>query len=389
MKLQLFVLFTIALVFFNSKTSLSQTDTTKENSFTFEASYIGDVVYNFTGGIKKGGTYLGMASIRIGFDTEKANLWKGGELFLHGANTHGGEPSATLIGDYQVASNIEAGNLTYIQELWYKQNIRNASVVLGLQDLCAEFIFSENASVFLNSSCGVPSTIAGSMPLPIFPLTALGLQFHYYFTENLIFKTAVFDGVSDDFSINPYNLKWRLRKDDGYQLFAEITYKNTSETYPGTYKLGGYYHNTYTINTVVEDALSISETYPSKYGFYIVLDQHIFKRKSGEELSVFLQASIKPKNINENGYYIGGGCNYKGMISKLPDDVLGLAITHARVNNTLGSETTIELTYKAQLGENFFLQPNLQYIINPAGTAVKLDNSLLVFLRFGINFKNA
>ena len=42
----------------------------------------------------------------IGFDTEKANFWKGGELFINAANTHGGEPSASFIGDYQVASNI-------------------------------------------------------------------------------------------------------------------------------------------------------------------------------------------------------------------------------------------------------------------------------------------
>ncbi|HPX58833.1 MAG TPA: carbohydrate porin [Bacteroidales bacterium] len=105
-------------------------------------------------------------------------------------------------------------------------------------------------------------------------------------------------------------------------------------------------------------------------------------------MSSFLQTSIKPKNINEKWYYIGFGLNYKSMFKKRTNDILGIAVVHSGINNDIGSETAIELTYKAQLGKNFFIQPDLQYIINPAGTDTKLKNCLLAFLRFGINFSN-
>ena len=151
----------------------SQADTINQKPFTYKTSYIGDVVQNFKGGIKKGGTYLGMANIKIHFHTNKCNLWDGGDFFINAANLHGSEPTSNLTGNYQVTSNIEAGELTYLHELWYKQNFGKATLILGLQDVAVEFLSSENAGLFLNSSFGVPSTIATNIPVPIFPLTAL------------------------------------------------------------------------------------------------------------------------------------------------------------------------------------------------------------------------
>lgn len=358
----------------------------KENPFSFEASYTGDAVRNFSGGIKTGNTYLGMASITIGFDTEKAHLWKGGEVFLHAANTHGGEPSATLIGDYQVASNIEAGALTYLQEGWFKQTLGKASFVVGLQDLCVEFVSSENAGLYLNSSFGVHSTIASNLSVPIFPLTALGAQFQYQFSHTFTFKLAAFDGIPDDFSTNKHNLNWKLSNDEGYLSFYEFSVHNPFVNNSGTYKLGGYYHNAHTNRFHDEGGLLVTENKPANYGMYAVIDQVIFNSPAGQSLSFFTQASISPKSSNENWYYLGAGANYKGLFAQRPEDMLGLACAHSGIDNPIGSETTMELTYKAQLAGNFFIQPDVQYIINPAGTNESVKNSITGILRFGLNF---
>ena len=69
-------------------------------------------------------------SINAGFDTEKANWWKGGQFFVNVGNTHGGEPSRVLVGDIQGVSNIEDGNLTFMYELWYKQKFGNLDIGL-------------------------------------------------------------------------------------------------------------------------------------------------------------------------------------------------------------------------------------------------------------------
>lgn len=380
------ILFGVIILNFGFSSINGQTDSTKKNPFTFETSYVGDLFYNFYGGIKKGDTYLGMVNLTIGFNTEDAGWWKGGEIFVNAANTHGGEPSATHIGDFQVASNIEAGNLSYLHELWIKQSIGKTTLVLGLQDLCAEFVSSEYAGLFLNSSCGVHSTIATNLAVPIFPLTAFGGQFHFDFNDNFSLKIAGFDGVPDDFSFNPYNLNWNLKKEEGYLLFSQISYENKNDKNLGAYKLGFYYHNEYSLMNEDVDGLVYSQDYPENYGVYLIVDQTLLRNESGRELSVFFQSSLSPKKINENWYFMGGGINYKGFISKRMDDVFGFAISHSGINNHIGNETALEFTYKAPFGEHFYVQPDVQYIINPAGTDQKLENSLVGFLRFGIQF---
>ncbi len=378
-------IYIIAIILFLTFTGYSQdNDSIRGRAFTFGASYISDTGYNFRGGIKTGAVYMGMLNLTLGIDTEKAGWWKGGEVFINAANTHGGKASETLIGDFQTASNIEAGDLTYLHELWYKQKIGNASFVVGLQDLCVEFLSSESAGLFLNSSCGVHSTVASNLMVPIFPLTSLGAQIHYDFTDKLTMKLAIFDGIPDNFSSNKYNLNWNLSRNEGYIAFSEISYKKITEAHSAIYRLGSYYHNGHFFNKSDGAGNTITESHPANYGLYLVTDHTLYKNQAGKELTLFTQTSISPRSLNDNWYYLGAGINYKGLFQKNLDDVLGFAVVHSGLDNEIGNETTFELTYKSQFGDHFFVKPNLQYIINPAGTENKLKNALVGFVRFGI-----
>ena len=146
-----------------------------------------------------------MYAIRSYYDTEKAGLWKGTFVYVNAANTHGAMPSAELLGDMQVASNIEAGNHTYIQELWIKQAFKNLELTAGLQDLNVEFAASEYGAMFLNSSFGILPIVSGNIPAPIFPLTSLGLTAKWNILKNTTLLAAVYDGSPSDFDYNPYN----------------------------------------------------------------------------------------------------------------------------------------------------------------------------------------
>jgi porin len=375
----------VFLLFTEVRELYSQNDSLRTAAaFTCETSYIGDVVHNCRGGIEEGTRYLGMANIKVGFNFEKAGLYKGGDFFINAANTHGGTPSADLFGDFQGISNIEAGNLTYIQEFWYKQSMQKATIIVGLQDLNAEFISSEFASVFLNSSFGTHSNIAENLPVPIFPLTSLGLQIHYTFSERLTIKTAIFDGVPEGFESNPYNLSWDLKKEDGFLWFTEISGTRIFRL-SGSYKLGGYFHNSHKTTITTENQTTI-QTNPANYGVYFVFDQPIIKTNSGKELSLFAKGSISPRSINDNCYYYDLGIHFKEPFTGRDADVAGIAFAHAGIHRPIGSETAIELSYKAQLGEHLFIQPDVQYIINPAGSDIRLANAFGAIVRFGVSF---
>lgn len=347
---------------------------------TLNASYIGEIMSNLRGGLKTGTSYHGMANFTVDLDFEKAHLWKGGNIFINAAHTHGGDHSAKFIGDFQVASNIEAEDLTYFHEMWFNQSIGRADITIGLQDLNVEFASSDYASSFINSSFGVHSTIADNIIAPIFPLTAFGIQFKYNFTSRLAVKLITFDGFPDDFSENnPYNLRWKFKKEDGLLNIGQITWQpRLKERLEGSYSFGGYTH--YHITEGESQDHTIWEI--TNYGFYIVGDQVLAKYSNGSNLNSFFQASVSPNQQNENWYYLGWGMNYSCLFFKDQRDQIGFAIAHAGFDNQNRNETAIELTYHYRLTEQILIQPDFQFIINPSGTDQNLKNAVVSALRF-------
>ena len=349
-----------------------------ENPLLIEANYTGEGVANFSGGIKSGTAYSGMANIYVTFDTEKSKLWKGGTFFLNMANTHGCTPSATLIGDYQVESNIEAGNHSFLQEFWYQQKIKSLLLTIGLQDMNVDLANTENGAVYRNSSFGIMPVISSDVSVPIFPLTALGVTVEWDITKDTHWISAAYDGAITDFDKNPYNVEWNLCKKDGVLIASEL--QQDIQLYNelnGTLKLGGYYHT-----HKLQDDNGGKST--SNYGIYAIADQTIIKTSETKETSVFVQCGYNPNKYVQNSFYLGGGINQYG-IGQRKKDILGMAFAHAVfTTDGLKPETAFELTYKTVFTDYFYLQPDIQYVIHPAGTGVNLKNAFAAAIRFGL-----
>ena len=341
-------------------------------SLYFGATYTGDLVTNIKGGIKTGTAYLGMATIDAGFDTEKAKWWKGGDAFVKLANTHGGEPTAHLVGDFQGVSNIEAGNLTWLYEFWYRQRFGNLSVTVGLQDLNVNFAADECAAGFTNSSFGIHSSIADNIPSPIFPLTALGVNLNWDISPSMVLKMAVFDGTPDDLENNPYNIHWQLSREQGVLTVGELQLnRSLFANKRGNYKIGGYFHQH-------NDSTNEEQ---QNGGIYFAGNQQIT-----DKIDVFSQIGLSPKRNNHNHYY-SIGLKYSDIFKNRPDDYMGMAVAYAGIDsNPNGGETVIEIIYQCQICSNVYIRPDIQYIVNPAGTDQKLGNALVAMMRFGVEF---
>lgn len=350
--------------------------------FDKQTRYTGDFVNNLLGGIRQGSVYLGMAQINLSFETEKVGLWSGGQIFINWVSTHGSTPSIDLIGDFQVASNIEAGNHIYIQELWFRQSFTDAEIKIGVQDLNTEFVVSEFSSDFLNSSFGVPSVISDNIPAPIFPLTTLGISGKLKLSSDVSFAAAIYDGMPEPFEQNEYNIKWSLNKKHGLLFFSEVQFASPFSSHKGNFKIGGYYHTQ--LETFDPELNSYETVFNKNYGIYLISDNIIWESIENNKVGLFIQTVLSPKNINNHYYYFGCGISYSGLFN---NDVAGIAVAHAGFSPSYSkSETTIELFYKRYVTHNLFIQPDVQYIINPLGTSNILNNSIVAFFRFGFNF---
>ncbi len=237
----LFLKYGILIGFLFPVIAFSEEAESENSPVLFEASYIGDNINNVSGGLKTGASYLGMANLKLGLDFEKARLWNGGLFFINAANTHGATPSANFFGDAQVVSNIEAGNHTYIQEIWYSQQLGNLDLTAGLQDLNVEFASSELAALLLNSSFGILPIISGNFAAPIFPLTTLGVTFDWKISPTVTWVNAVYDGSPTNFDYNPYNIKWQFNSGDGFLVISEVQKTVKINEMKGVYKLGSIF----------------------------------------------------------------------------------------------------------------------------------------------------
>jgi len=374
----------VMLMFLSALKGFSQAaDDGKSTVWQLNSTYKGDYVSNFIGGIKTGSTYLGLADIFVNFNAENAGLWKGGKFLVHGANSHGGEPSANLIGDFQVVSNIEAGNHTFLYELWYKQTFANVEATIGLQDLNSEFAGSDVAGLFINSSFGIHSVISDNILAPIFPLTTPGITVCWKASEKICLKTAIYKGCAIDFDANQYNIKWSLNHLQGLLWVTEsqFLWKDIQEK-SNVFKTGVFFHQHCPESDVVNSETGNKLTYD--YGFYLVGDHQLSNREN-HGLSVFYQLGVSPRN--DNFAYAGAGCAYTGLLSAKGSDVLGLAFARGFLTDDRGrDETTFELTYKVQITDQIYLQPNMQYVVHPGGSDVALKNATVGLVRLGLEF---
>jgi len=381
----LFIVFSSILHLYGQQDSLIERKSQKEQPFLFEASYIGDSYFNAVGGLRTGIGYMGMGNLKIGFDTEKARWWKGGKFFINAASIHGKSLSGNFSGDLQVASNIDAGTHAYLHELWFQQEFEKISFTVGLQDLNADFVATENGTEFINSSFGVPPVLSGNIPVPIFPLTGLGISATWNISNTFCWQTAVFDGYQTPFEKNPYNLCWNISKDEGIFLITEFHSNIRIHNLDGTYKTGYFYHS----GLRKFDAESQNKTYlirPNN-GFYVLIDQTLMHNEAANrKIGLFVQAAFCPNKGIAYSHYFGLGANYYGIFNKKGKDVLGLAAAHVKLDITNHKhETALELFYKWHFNKNISIQPDMQYIINPSLTEMLLKNTLVCLLRLHIN----
>ncbi len=355
----------------------------KEENFPIrlEGKYMVEIAGNMAGGIKSGSNVIGLGDIKLHLQTKDISFWENGEILINILGTHGKSPSENLVGDFQGVSNITSESDIYLYELWYKHSLGNVAITVGLQDMGLDFVGSENGALYMNGSFGIHSTISSNVSSPIFPLTALGAKINWNITDDISIKTAIFDGLAEGFDKNPYNLKWSINKDDGFFSISEVEFSNfLLGNLSNNLKIGYYYQNHF------QDDDGEQVEYFSKYGFFLVADQTISDNADGNKTSFFIQTGFCPSKNNDNNLYLGAGFNFYDLFDFQNSDVLGIAIAHANFDKLKKSETAIELTYLVYFTKNIYVQPDLQYIINPMGTSEKLNNAFVGSLRVGIDF---
>jgi porin len=114
---------------------------------------------------------------------------------------------------------------------------------------------------------------------------------------------------------------------------------------------------------------------------------------AGQGLSMFARVGVADEDVNAYAGYLGLGAVYTGALPGRPRDQLGLALAYARTGEpyresgelagtpfTRG-ELNVELAYRVEIADGFYLQPDVQYVIDPGADAAA-GNAWVLGLRF-------
>lgn len=318
--------------------------------------YTADLVVNAHGGIKTGARYVGFAVAGI-----EVNPWKNGHFSVGIASTHGGEPSADCVGDWQIADNNEAGNHVFALNCWYSHSISNVTIKAGLQDVNDCYSVNDMSGNLINSSFGANQMLLTNSNMPTMPNTGLGININWQATTAFAWQAGVFDGrvigLDDD---NKYNLKHKLSRSKGFLLMTETSYAPSEAL---TLKAGAFYH-----------------TGQRNWGVYTSGEMECWAQ--GERhLDAFASAGFAPAAHEMATASLSCGLSLTSVCGRNCNDNLSLGVASVYLTGRRW-ETSIELNYRYDINDHFFLSPDIQWILNPAGNETA-TNALVAILRLG------
>jgi porin len=361
--------------------------------------YTADIWRNARGGLRKGWRYLDNLDVTLTVDAERALGWDGATLFLYGLYNNGESLTGDLVGDFQVASNIDAGvQAVRLYEAWIEQRLADERLSLkaGLYDLNSEFDTTGSGGLFINSSHGVGSDFSqsGENGPSIFPATSLAFRAEYRLAENWLVRAAALDGVPGD-PERPRRTAVKFGEGDGALLIAELNYFD-ERTKLG---VGAWRYTAGFEDILATEAAGASIDGRGNDGLYMLAERKITTEAAdGDQgLSGWVRLGFADARFNPVQRYLGGGLVYSGALPGRDEDQLGLAFgwvkfgePYRRASGLAGEplsegELNIELTYRAPVAPWLTLQPDVQYVVDPGGVRGRRD-AVVLGLRTEIGF---
>ncbi len=354
-------------------------DTPSQDAIEISASYTYDVFHSVAGGF--GAATGGMGLLDLALEADLGELFEFGKtIFVVSAFAgQGGDFSASSVGDFGVVSNIYHANEFNLFNIYLHCEIGEGGSFIKLGQIAADedFMGSETAGLFINSSFGPFNTQSGNTGTPIFPFAAPGMVFHYSLEESWHVILGVYAGLADDGEGENFGFNWRWGGSAGQAVFVEsgVLYNKAG----GALKVGGYFHSGEFENFA--DG-GFSEGIGMIYG---IVDHAL-----GSRVNAFFRGSrvLGGESVVVTST-IDGGITVSDTFYE--GDTLGIGLSHAVFGDDYirarrggtGTETILEFTYRLPINEHFVIQPDFQYLFDPHESG---RDGLLLGLRASIAF---
>lgn len=367
------------------------------------AAYFANPAANPVGGVDQGSSWRGDLGIGAFFDLERLVDWHGGFFTVSFSYKDGTDSlSPADVGNQfpvQLPSFDDDGATRLVHLAFGQQFFDNSAELVAGRIIAGEdFASLRLACTSLNQAiCGNPIAAAQSISFPTYSSATWGARLKVKPGQSWYAQGGAYLVYSNFRDPNDHGVEFGAPDGAGVLALAEYGYlvgRHVGEnSRPGMYKIGGYFDNEELQNQ------RTGENERGTWGVYAMGEQMLYAEDDefDQGLSGFLSLSYAPPDLNRMQFLGAAGLSYKGIVKGRPDDAISLIGAYGDFSNDLAKsqrargeaaqsgEGLLELNYRYQIVSWAFIQPDLQWVINPNGHQ-DIDNALVVALAFGIVF---
>lgn len=375
-----------------------------DEPITLSSYYATDIGGNPIGGEKQRAMYCGFFDVGVAIDLNWANL-RISNYLASGANL-----SNSIDNIYGVQEVYASGNY-FFGILDLSIPFFNDTVIWEVGRLLAGDVFATSSLWEYYLTSGVNGNIESleyNIVFPQYNIAAWATRLTFEPNQTWRATVGLYHNPPEIQDPNTHGLYWRFDKD--LLAIGQIDYRHhtarSKHGLPGRISAGGYY------NSQPFDA----------YGFYVFADQMLFRgkwpefagpdhlratashaeqtrrpyhykhivaqdRPTGLTFWTSLYASpVRPQNIQL--YQFGWGLLYQGLCPSRPFDVAAFGMVRGKFPNTFPgqeAETVLELNYRIQKNDAFYITPDVQYVIKPSGRTT-IPDALVLNIEMCIHF---
>ncbi len=365
----------------------------------FKIKFMNHAMVNMRGGreTKNGFDTAGSYEVDLYLDLEKLDLIKGGEFWIRGKGTWGGDTSdfdQEKIGAFFKTNQDASGEQPIFVDKWhYKQQLLDDKLELRIgrmeptKDLFDRSkIIGHEDKYFLNRMLVRNATLPSNK--------GLGLFVQWRFSDHAYLSAGAFDAHARD---RQTNFNTAFHDEDEFRYYGELGCKpelpGERGGVSGHYRIGAWFDPT----TKTQFFNDFGGRLPARrdsgdWGAYFGFDQMVWRENETSEdnqgISVAGRYGWADGDANRIEHFWAAAIQYTGLIPTREKDTLAFGVGQGIfsdgfrwVRPRVDRETVFELYYSIAVTPWLTISPDFQYVVNAGG--LKGDpHAMVAALRF-------
>ena len=408
----------------------------KEKGITFSMTYVNNIAGNPTGGLDQGFTYTDNIAFGVKLDLEKTIGWNGATLTVAATDRNGVSLSQNYIGNQFTVQQVYGGQTIILTDLFLEQKFLDDKVAIKAGRFSSGDDFASSPLYWLYMNNGIdgnPQALPVNGSFSAYPWATWASRLRVDLNPEWVARVGLYQVSDKTFNWSLHGVNFSFEPGDGVMAVSQISWNpeffkrpvTTSAAaqakaavtpsggkvvfdenknpvtdleemrgLPGHYWFGGYW------SSWEYPQFGQSSTATNAYGFYCHADQMVYQESGGSSQGLILWTALvlsPQESISKVPFQWNGGITYQGLLPgrNLDNTVFGLAYGsfsddyssagEAYQGDPASFEMALEWGYRVQMSEFFYVQPNLQYIVQPGGTG-SIPNALVLGAQIGVIF---